>query len=399
MDRRPLTVAWCSYFPVEWLPDAPPAIRALPKRHPATWLQVGMDELKGRTDLKLHAIELRKELAEDVTFEREGVTFHCLKVPGGWRAPSLFWLDTFLIRRRLKQIKPDVVHAWGTEKGAALVASRLPYPYLVSLQGLMKLFSQLIEVNRYERLAAWLEPISLRRAAVASGESMFVVDYLRRNYPRLQVHHVEHSPGPVFYHVKRSPATRPVRFLFVGGASFRKGSDLLLLALDKLLPELDFRLTMIGYSRDSAFLSQVKSQTSPGLWERVSMLDALPTAEVLNELARATMVLFPTRADTGPVAVKEAVVAGVPVVGSVMGGIPDYVTPGRNGFLFPPGNLEAFIRAIREACAHPLLGQGQVDPATLTDVREKLSSRRMADGFLAIYRQIAARVQSRAPAA
>ena len=37
-------------------------------------------------------------------------------------------VDTVLIRRALRAIKPDVVHAWGTEQGAALVANRLGYP-------------------------------------------------------------------------------------------------------------------------------------------------------------------------------------------------------------------------------------------------------------------------------
>jgi len=113
-------------------------------------------------------------------------------------------------------------------------------------------------------------------------------------------------------------------------------------------------------------------------------------------MGRATMVLFPTRADTGPVAVKEAVIAGVPVIGSAMGGIPDYVTPGKNGLIFPPGDLEGFTHAIRQACAHPLFSRGQVDPAALADVRERLSPRRMADGFLQIYQRLAKRPEARA---
>ncbi|HRT55378.1 MAG TPA: glycosyltransferase family 4 protein [Candidatus Paceibacterota bacterium] len=396
MDTRPLTVAWCSYFPVEWLPDAPEVIRRLPRRHPASWLQAGVEEFKQRDNLKLHVIELRKGLREDVTFDSGRVTFHCLKVPGGLRAPTLFWLDTFLIRRRLKQVRPDAIHAWGSEKGAALVASRLAYPYLVSLQGLMQYFSELLDLKTYERAAAWFERVSLRRARVASGESTFVVNWLRRHYPHLEVHHVEHTPTWTFYGVKREPETRPIQFLFIGSIGYRKGTDLLLLALDRLRKELDFRLTLIGFSADAEFLDRLKSQTSAELWDRVNLLRTAPTSQVLEHMGRATMVLFPTRADTGPVAVKEAVIAGVPVIGSAMGGIPDYVAPGKNGLIFPPGDLEGFTNAIRQACAHPLFSRGQVDPAALADVRERLSPRRMADGFLQIYQRLAKRPEARA---
>lgn len=383
-----MKIAWCSYFPVECISAAPDIIRRLTSEHPAPWLLSGVEELKKLPELKLHVIHVCKGLQRDVLFEVNGVTFHCLKVPGGWRAPSLFWLDTFLIRRRLKQVQPDVLHAWGTEKGAALVASRLSYPYLVSLQGVLEYYGQLTALSRYEHFAARLERISLRRASVASGESALVVKWLRQHFPHLQVHHVEHAPDAMFHRVIRQPQTKPVEFLCVGAFSHRKGTDHLILALDKLLPELDFRLTMIGLSPQAEFLESMKHQTSPELWSRVNVLSRQTSADIAAHLAKATMVLFPTRADTGPVAVKEAAVAGVPVLGSVMGGIPDYITSGKNGLLFPPGDLAAFVQAIREACAHPLFSRGLVDETTLRRVRQHLSPRRMAEGFLQIYRQL-----------
>ncbi len=97
------------------------------------------------------------------------------------------------------------------------------------------------------------------------------------------------------------------------------------------------------------------------------------------------MLLMPTRADTSPNAVKEAVVAGLPVVAATVGGIPDYVVQGKNGLLFPAGDLEAFTQSIRSACAHPLFARGQVEPATLAVERDYLSPEMMAKNFLAAY--------------
>src|SRR6266446_1592273 len=97
------------------------------------------------------------------------------------------------------------------------------------------------------------------------------------------------------------------------------------------------------------------------------------------------MMLLPTRADTSPNAIKEAVVAGVPVVASSVGGIPDYVIPGKNGFLFPPGELSGFIGAIKAACTHPLFNKGEVDMETLAQTRAYLSPERMAQNFLKAY--------------
>jgi glycosyltransferase involved in cell wall biosynthesis len=86
-------------------------------------------------------------------------------------------------------------------------------------------------------------------------------------------------------------------------------------------------------------------------------------------------------------AAKEAALAGVPVVGSAVGGIPDYIVPGENGLLFPSGDLQACSQAVRNAVTHPLFGRGLVDPRRLAAVREQLSPERMARSFAALYRE------------
>lgn len=382
-----MKVAWISYFPIEWLPELPGSLRALPRIHPATWQRVLLDEVKHMPGLKLEVIAVRKQFPRDFTFEWEGVTFHCLKVPAGMRTLSLFWWETLLIRRCLQRLKPDLVHAWGTERGAALVASRCPYPYLVTMQGLLQWYLQQVDLGWLFRLEARLERVSLRRASVVTVESNFGVNWLRQHYPALQVHQAEHAPSWLFHRLQRCPQTQPLRFLFVGVMSLIKGTDLLLLALERLRSELDFQLTIIG-SVTPEFLQRMQAVTSAALWERVSLRHNLTQAEVAAELQRTTLVLFPTRADNSPNSVKEAVVAGVPVVASAIGGIVDYVLPGRNGLTFPAGDLEGFVAAIRQAVAHPLFGRGGVEPAALEQMRAYLSPKLMAERFVAAYQRV-----------
>jgi len=105
-------------------------------------------------------------------------------------------------------------------------------------------------------------------------------------------------------------------------------------------------------------------------------------------------MLFPTRADTSPNAVKEAVVAGVPVVASAVGGIPDYVIPEENGLLFPSNDITAFVEAIRAACKHPLYSRGLVTQSSLEKNREYLSPRLMARRFWEAYQTVLKREQT-----
>src|SRR5262249_46510833 len=148
----------------------------------------------------------------------------------------------------------------------------------------------------------------------------------------------EHAPNHAFRQVQRKPQTQPLHFIFVGGLAYRKGTDLLFRALDHLAKEKDFRLTVIS-DPDAEFIESLRSVVSESLWERVQFKYHILPHEVAGELVSPTMLLLPTRADTSPNAVKEAVVSGVPVVASRVGGIPDYVFPDKNGLLCQPGDL------------------------------------------------------------
>lgn len=379
-----MKAAWISYFPVEWLPGAPEEVRRLPRQHPATWQRVLLEELAGQKGLELHVLVVRKQFPRTFDFEWKGVQFHCLKVPPGMRALSLFWWETLLIRRALKAIRPDLVHAWGVERGAALVASRLGYPYLVTIQGLLRWYLQQIRQNWAQVFEASLERPALKRASLVTTESSFGVRWLAGEYPHLKILQVEHAPNWLYHKIERQPATKPVHFLYVGVLSLIKGSDIMLKGLDRVMADLDFHLTIIG-GGSPEFMERLKAETSPGLWERITMKHGLTPEQVAREMASATMMLFPTRADTSPNSVKEAVVAGLPVVASEVGGIPDYVKAGKNGITFPAKDVEAFVKAVRAAIAHPLFGCGQVDQQTKAEMREYLSPARMKTLFLTAY--------------
>ncbi len=383
--KKPLTVAWISDFPVEWLPDAPEAIRSLPRRHPATWQLVLLAEFERDPSVKLHVILFRGRIAKSFSFERNGVTFHVIKAAVSLRLASLFWLDTKLIRKVCAEIQPDIVHAWGMEKGAGLIASRLHRPFVFTVQGLFAWYKQMTPLGKYDKFTERLENRALPRARVVTTESAFAVKFLGDRYPKMRVIQAEHAPNRAFAQVQRRPQTSPIHFISIGGLSARKGTDLLIKALDRLRKEFAFRLTIVT-DPEKEYLDSLRASASRELWDRIEIKVHLPPDAVARELETATMLLLPTRADTSPNAVKEAAVAGVPVVASSVGGITDYIYHGKNGLVFPVGDLEGFVRAIRTACAHPRFGKGEVDPATLAWVRDYLSPEKMAGNFLYAYR-------------
>ena len=69
--------------------------------------------------------------------------------------------------------------------------------------------------------------------------------------------------------------------------------------------------------------------------------------DVLDILKATDIFVLPTRWEGLPYVVIEASMAGLPVVASWVGGIPELVEDGVTGFLVPPGNPEALSEAIQ----------------------------------------------------
>jgi glycosyltransferase involved in cell wall biosynthesis len=347
-------------------------------------MMVLLAEFEKNPNLRLHVVALRHRIAEELSFERNGVTFHVLKAQPWARLATVFYLDTLLIRRLCRRINPDLIHAWGMEKGAGAIARRLSYPHLMTVQGLYGWYKQKIPMPVYDRLIERLEQMTLPKLPVVTTESHFAVNFLKERYPRLRVVQAEHAPNRAFSQVIRRPETNRFHFITVGGLGYRKGTDLLFKSLNELSPELPFKLTVLT-NPAPAYISSLRSTVSENFWKRVEFKYQLLPHQVAGEFTGATILLLPTRVDTSPNAVKEAVVAGLPVIASNVGGIPDYVFPEKNGLLAAPGSESEFLEAIRRACVHPLFSKGAVDPETLARTRDYLSPERMARNFLGAY--------------
>jgi glycosyltransferase involved in cell wall biosynthesis len=87
------------------------------------------------------------------------------------------------------------------------------------------------------------------------------------------------------------------------------------------------------------------------LQERVRFLP--PQAEVLPWLHRASLLVLSSVTEALPNVVLEAMAAGLPVVATRVGGLPELVVPGRTGWLAPPGSPPALAAALSHLLGAP----------------------------------------------
>ncbi len=138
-----------------------------------------------------------------------------------------------------------------------------------------------------------------------------------------------------------SPGNHQIHLGFVGNDFIRKGGDLLLRVHQE-------------HFADHAHLTLITSHDVPtSSLRNVSVRRNVPWDELVTQVMPSfDLFVFPTRFDYSPFAVVEAMTAGLPVIASKVGSIPEMVEHGVTGFLIEPNNAEQLIDRVSWALSH-----------------------------------------------
>lgn len=132
--------------------------------------------------------------------------------------------------------------------------------------------------------------------------------------------------------------------LFVGAPWYLKGVDVLTKAFLKVAPDYpNISLKLLGYFPDIQSLQALIGGSS-----RIEVLKARPNPETLEVIRRAAVLVLPSRCEGMGRVLIEAMAAGIPLIGSRVGGIPSVLEDGVNGFLVPAGDVEALSAKLRQ---------------------------------------------------
>ncbi|WP_153786348.1 glycosyltransferase [Pseudomonas sp. EMN2] len=203
---------------------------------------------------------------------------------------------------------------------------------------------QFLHVGEKVRRAAFV-------AAVSSyGRSQLFRWVAHEHWGKVKVVHcgLERS----FHDVPAVAVPSAPRLVCVGRLCEQKGQLLLLEAARLLAAQaVEFELVLAG---DGEMREQLQALIARhGLQAQVRITGWISSAQVREEILAARALVLPSFAEGLPVVIMEAMALRRPVLTTYVAGIPELVTPGENGWLFPAGAVEELAAAMADCLAQP----------------------------------------------
>ncbi len=165
-----------------------------------------------------------------------------------------------------------------------------------------------------------------------------------------------------------------------------KRVDAVIEIFDRICREVSAHLLMVGDGPELDAALRLASER--GLEDRVHFLGEQD--QILPLLSIADVFLLPSAQESFGLAALEAMACEVPVVASNVGGLPEVIDHGRNGFLHPPEDLDGMARSALTLMTDPILHR-QVATAAHEKVRRKFCEEKIVPLYEAYYEEVLAR--------
>jgi glycosyltransferase involved in cell wall biosynthesis len=316
-----------------------------------------LEHLADYSDLELHIVTCEKWPGRPLppqTVRHGRWTVHYL--PSSPRLPhtaSMLTVDRVAIRRKIRALAPDLVHAHGQAAAYPFAAFDTGLPTLVTVHGINALEARVDPrggaVKGRLRFALWsaVERLCLRRAQDIVVISPFVEQVIGAD-TRARLHVVENPVHDSFFSLVPEP--QPGKVLLVGSVQKRKGTLEAIQAMAIVHQQVPAAQLYVagGFSPAyQAYGDRVRQHVAEiGAEGYVRFMGHVGHAALLEAYRTSQLFLFPSWLEASPVALEEAMAAGLPSVVSDIGGTAHLVEEGVTGVRVPAASAESLARAM-----------------------------------------------------
>jgi glycosyltransferase involved in cell wall biosynthesis len=336
-------------------------------------------------ELEVHVVSCTQQPVKAPAKLADNTYFHSVYVPkAGWMRTS-YQGCMRAVRRKLKVIKPDIVHGQGTERECAISAVFSKFPNVLTIHGNMRLIADVNHAKplSFFWLAAQLEKITLPRTRGVICITRYTQDAVKDLARKTWV--VPNAVDQKFFDVNSEPEGVPT-ILVVGLVCYRKNQVPFIKALDALAAGKKFRVLFVGgVSAEETVGAEFKELLASRPWcEHVGWTDR----ETLRKhFKTATLLALPSLEDNCPMVVLEAMAAGVPVLAAKVGGLPDLVEDSKTGLFCDPLDAASMRAGVSKLLEDAKLAR-ELAATAKNMARERFHPLVIARRHVEIYREV-----------
>lgn len=283
------------------------------------------------------------------------------------------------LKRIIKDVKPDIVHA-----------------HMMTCAVLMRAGRDLAGFGHYGLITTVHNEWRMTSNLMQAGDRVIVLSengrraFARRGFSNAKMHVVRHgilqSPRRrAETHMRQTSHAirKPPVIVTVAGLYRRKGVGDLIRAFGDIADEFpDATLHIIGAGPDLNHFEKLASSTNGS--ERIVFKGFV--ARPYRDLQEASVFVLASHTEAFPLAVAEAREAGCAIIATTVGGVPELLDHGRAGILIPPHNPDFLAQELRRVLGNPTELENWRRAARSN--LDWLSCQRMADETITVYRSL-----------
>ena len=186
-------------------------------------------------------------------------------------------------------------------------------------------------------------------------------------------------------------AGRPTTVLFLSTLVEAKGIIVFLEALARILPNRRDVNCLIagGWGWDSAKLKPIIHQFLAREYARgtVSLLGVVKGEDKVRAYDQADILVFPTLADASPHVILEALRAGLPIIASNIGAIPELVKYNLNGIICEPGDIVDLTTKMAYLLDYPEVRE-RMSQNNLVRFQSLFTADKFADRMISVFQSV-----------
>ncbi len=330
--------------------------------------------------------------------------------PRRFHQHAQFWLlpqlPTPILRYGIMLLGGTAIGLWLALRGLRVIVAQSPYEGAIGalVKNLARLFGRRIALviethGDFEQVVFQQRQITLkglyrRVMAISARYGLRHADALRAISAETQRQLQAYAPDkPIVQFMAwtdstaftDTPRAKPLSethdILFAGVLTPLKGVHVLIDAFAQIAAAFpESHLWLAGKPQNPDYATQLAQQvTATGLNQRVHFVGNVSQRELAAYMGRVRVLVLPSSSEGLGRVLVEAMLCGTPVIGSSVGGIPDVIQNGINGYLFPAGDVDQLAKQLRTILDDPAVEK--MGEAAHTFAGQYFSPDAYADGY------------------